>query len=134
MNKEKAANITNLTLGTIMSMDELVSAYFSHNDEVVKSAIATHSKNPEEMFNALAKMNYEIENEQLLTQESSYGEAQRVIVEQIANPETLGFFQTNIISSEQVLGEPSKGLADAKDVIVNLKEQNLTVQNQMIKQ
>lgn len=127
MNKEKAANITNLTLGSIMSVDDVLRAYFSNDSDIMIKAIATSVKDPNKMFKAIESANYEIENEELLSKTSSYGDNQKSIVEQLVKPSNTSFLETNIISSEKVLGNISPNLDGAKLVLNNMKQENLGI-------
>lgn len=125
MNKEKAANITNLTLGSIISADDIVKAYFNNDSDVIKKAIATNVKDADKTFKAIESANYEIENEEILSKTSSYGDIQRSIVEQLVKPSNTSFLETNIINSEKVLGDICPNLGETKVLLDNIKQDNL---------
>ena len=125
MNREKAANITNLVLGSTIPVDEAVTAFFNNDPEPIKKAIATKSKDASEVLKAIQKGNYEIENDQLLSKESNYGEVQKAIVEQLITPENAEFMATNIINSEEVLGEHAPELTSAGEFINGVRQQNI---------
>lgn len=127
MNKVKAANITNLTLGSIMSIDDVLGAYFSNNNDIIIKAVATNVKDADRMFKAIENANYEIENEELLSKTSSYGDIQKSIVEQLVKPANISFFETNIINNEKVLGDICPNLGEAKVVLNNIKQDNLQI-------
>lgn len=127
MNKEKAATITNLTLGSIIPVDDVLKAYFNNDSDTIIKAIATSVKDADKMFKAIEGANYEIENEELLSKTSSYGDIQKSIVEQLVKPSNALFLETNIISSEKVLGDISPNLSEAKVVLNNVKQENLGI-------
>lgn len=127
MNKEKAANITNLTLGSIMSMDDIVVAYFSNDSDRIVKAIATNVKDADSMFKALETANYEIENAKALGGKSNYGYIQSTIVSQIVTPTNVSFLETNLINDERIIGEQCPQIESAKNVLMQVKQQNLGV-------
>lgn len=120
--KQKAAQITNLLLGTVMPVDEVVRAYFSHDSETFIKAIAANSKNSEDMINALAKASYEIEKDDVLNKSSIYGDIQAEIINQMAKPDTLDFFRTQSVFSEEIVGGTCPDLDAANMLIENIEQ------------
>lgn len=127
MNKEKAANLTNLTLGSVMSIEDVLKAYFTNNDEIIVKAVGAGSRDASQMFRALAEANYEIENEKNLSKKSSYGKIQATIVGQLVTPSNVSFLETNVINSEQIIGEPCPDLNLAGETINGVKQQNMGI-------
>lgn len=125
MNKEKAANLTNLTLGSIMPVESVLEAYFTNNPELIVKALGANSKDANEMFKALEQANYEIENEKSLSGVSSYGDIQNKIVNQVVTPTNASFLETNIINNEQIIGEACPNLGNALSTLNNISKENL---------
>lgn len=123
MNRQKAANITNLTLGSIMSKEDILKAYFGHDKEAIIKAIATNVKDADKMLKTLESANYEIANDKLLSKTSSYGDIQKTIVEQLIKPSNVEFLETNIINNEEVLGDACPNLGTAHEIIIDMKQQ-----------
>ncbi len=121
--KQKAAQITNLLLGTIMPVEEMVNAYFAHDSEAFIKVIAANSKNSTDMINALAKASYEIEKDDVLNGNSIYGDIQAEIINQMAKPDNLEFFRTHSIFNEEIIGGACPDL-EAANMLISGIEQN----------
>lgn len=121
--KQKAAQITNLLLGTTMPVDKMVRAYFSHDSEAFIKVIAANSKNSTDMINALAKAGYEIEKDDVLSGNSIYGDIQAEIINQMAKSDNLDFFRTQSIFSEEIIGGTCPDL-DAANMLISGIEQS----------
>ena len=124
MNRQKAAYITNLTLGAIMPTEQILEAYFNNKPELIVNALGK-AKDPKAVMDAIELANYEVENEQSLSGKSNYGDIQAAIVEQLVTQENVSFFETNSIQNEEVLGESCPNLDLVQQTINLTKQQGL---------
>ena len=124
MNKVKAANLANLTIGSVMPVDEAVNAYFTNNPNVIIKYLSS-AKDVKKLFGALELANYEIENDKLLSDSSRYGDIQSVIVDELVKPENVEFIEANIITNEEILGESCPNLGLAAEKLNNVKQQTV---------
>lgn len=124
MNKVKAANLANLTIGSVMSVDEAVNAYFTNNPNVIIKYLSS-AKDVKKLFGALELANYEIENDKLLSDSSRYGDIQAIIVDELVKPENVEFIEANIITKEEILGDNCPNLGLAAEKLNSVKQQTV---------
>ena len=125
--KSKAVVLTNMILGSSMSFEDIMKAYFSNDGDTILRNVAMTAKDPEVMFHTLEQIDYEISNENVLSQKSNFGDLQRKVVNQMINEENISFLETNIVNDPREIDEEScPNLLSAKEEIKKYKESTLT--------
>ena len=129
MNKHKAAAIANLTLGSTMSVDDVIKAYFQNDSETIMKGVAMSCSDPEKIFDILEQANYEIENEEVLATKSNFGKIQKDIVAELLNDKNISFIETNIINNPKVVGENKEcpEIELAYSMVEDMKNKNMGI-------
>lgn len=119
--KQVAAIIANQVLSPNMELNDMIENYFSNNDKPFTS-VMLKAADPESLYNAMLKANYEIEKDEVLAEKSQFGDVQAEIVFQMSSPENIDFYEHNIINNEEVIGGKCPDIEAAGMIVNNIKQ------------
>ena len=124
--RDKSLALTNIALSGI-NADEILNAYFNNDGDFIFKKVTMSAKDPEKMFYALEQMNYEIENENVLSTQSNFGDNQMKVAEQVITEENISYIEANIINNPKVVGEENcPNITAANELVATFRAQTLT--------